>query len=590
MRINDLSNEERSNAERLLLEMIGTEVLTEEQIREIAEHSIQEDLGDIEPDFEVLEEVEDLGEIDTQSISPFYTEETGPIPALEDFNVIRNTTTTTTVGEASFILKVSVISIGNNIDISFNCSYEQTFQYSMSVPLVGMTQGDFKSNLLNKIVICVSRALPNYNIEHEFLDSILSSVNSEYTGMFMLTEVIGTIHISECLHELYSEINNVDPVIEEQQLTTEDHTTARIAIFNSLSDDWYTSASIVKSIKDKALFLMIKALRAFYGFDRFEIKLDTVSEVYEVIIHYPEFTITDSNGKTSVIKDLFIKYKCNLDNKFLISTISNIQGKRTTYFKKELVVTYAHSHLKGISYDFNKFCQGSEATDPINSTFTDINRLLIDNDTSYNNWFALCIGIDSFIKHENSDGRPYRRLADIKSVTMEYAEYIHVDYLPSLEHLLLDFIRFDATASRYVMDEAKVNEFNLHLTMEKLYDVFDTLAHSVDIDFIFIITDYIGNTYNAYTYLSGNTVNSEYVDVDDIIVKEQLFKGRYYTFNYTEESSTTSPYTYFYKPILNFYSLNVLLEKLNDEYKKQRKEFTKLKFKSSVKYNNRFEE
>lgn len=130
---------------------------------------------------------------------------------------------------------------------------------------------------------------------------------------------------------------------------------------------------------------------------------------YDIIIHFPEFVISNREGRFRTIKDLYIKlnvrmndmdgssYKVNLD----------MDGVRTTFTLSEVNSNYSHSHLCTANIgSWQNFCLGS-----------DFMATLIQNvemDLTEENWYLLFFSMMNYLKWESIDSTPYIKMQSIK--------------------------------------------------------------------------------------------------------------------------------------------------------------------------------
>ena len=128
-----------------------------------------------------------------------------------------------------------------------------------------------------------------------------------------------------------------------------------------------------------------------------------------IIIHFPEFTIENSNGLQHVIKDLYVKLT-NIFN----GMSDNIQGCRATMSNLEWIEGYEHSHLTSGKFDgFKTFCLG---TSGINELITLIKSESFRNKTEEemkNISVNFCLTIENFVKWESLEGTPYMYIENI---------------------------------------------------------------------------------------------------------------------------------------------------------------------------------
>ena len=129
----------------------------------------------------------------------------------------------------------------------------------------------------------------------------------------------------------------------------------------------------------------------------------------DVVIHFPEITITNENDKSHTIRDLYVKVLVEYTGQLFNSSMD---GRRTTFTMDEIKSGYNHSHLPSYSFnDWKSFCRGSG---PINHT---INHMISVFDIDY--WRLFCIELDLYVRTESLAGVPYKKLERIK----EYSRY-----------------------------------------------------------------------------------------------------------------------------------------------------------------------
>lgn len=153
-----------------------------------------------------------------------------------------------------------------------------------------------------------------------------------------------------------------------------------------------------------------------------------------IIIHYPEITITNTFNLEHTIKDLYVRipmFICNLrktssgEGSYNKPFIKKIEGSRFTCNKLEYLSGYLHSHLnKRSKYDFceefYEFCIGEG---PMTLLVGQLNELLSEIPTRSNNLkldlnlFELYFRhINNYVKWESLEGGPYIRIEKINYV------------------------------------------------------------------------------------------------------------------------------------------------------------------------------
>ena len=124
---------------------------------------------------------------------------------------------------------------------------------------------------------------------------------------------------------------------------------------------------------------------------------------YQIVVHFPEVTITNENNKSIVIQDLYAKVCINGLGNLCSGPVFN----RATYPYVQLVKGYMHSHINGIVTDdhFTSSCLGSG---PINRT---INSLRLECEEGL--WKLYCIELEKYVHVESLQGGPYHRLENV---------------------------------------------------------------------------------------------------------------------------------------------------------------------------------
>jgi hypothetical protein len=142
--------------------------------------------------------------------------------------------------------------------------------------------------------------------------------------------------------------------------------------------------------------------------DQFESALNSNCSKYELIIKFPQVTITNGRRKT-VIHDLFVKMRAHPKG----TLVSTLEGVVATYTKAHALGCYMHSHLAAQDVRrrtpvFGTFCLGE-------GEITQVLTLLAQR---YNeiNFAMLCIHIRNFVEWESLDGVPHVKLENIPNM------------------------------------------------------------------------------------------------------------------------------------------------------------------------------
>lgn len=171
----------------------------------------------------------------------------------------------------------------------------------------------------------------------------------------------------------------------------------------------------------------------------------------DIIVKFPEVTITNEKGNSLFVKNLFakqtllIRYNaqredstCVLSNAFTLS--------RSHFYKSHILADYMHSHCNGLpllSTDspWLSCCLGSG---PIRQT---ISTLCTEYDL--NVWQLYCFELESYVQTESLAGGPWRRMSNITSIPYSdnprINKYLTVFNWPvqtSFKSLFRDFIEY----------------------------------------------------------------------------------------------------------------------------------------------------
>jgi hypothetical protein len=177
----------------------------------------------------------------------------------------------------------------------------------------------------------------------------------------------------------------------------------------------------VKSRRHRNEYAYYDSVFGTYGetfkiFDKFVIDTDQI----EVIVYFPEINISNSEGITHLIKDIFIyiPIKISVDGGVDYFQFSETNGVRSTITLSEYKQYYAHSHLPSkyfnTRYDNerakllepDRFCRGSGDLVAV--------EMLLNNDFSYELFQLYLHELQPFLEWESLEGVPYRRIKNVK--------------------------------------------------------------------------------------------------------------------------------------------------------------------------------
>ena len=142
---------------------------------------------------------------------------------------------------------------------------------------------------------------------------------------------------------------------------------------------------------------------------------------YKILIYWPEVTVTNEQGQSVIIWDLYCKIVLFASGKLE----AKMQFLRSKYNDAQWYSGYVHSHVTPLYHAPKKeewfdCCTGSG---PINHTIAKLRSTWYDRDgTDYtrqqlykdmNTWRLFCWELDKYVHIESLAGGPYRRLVSI---------------------------------------------------------------------------------------------------------------------------------------------------------------------------------
>lgn len=177
--------------------------------------------------------------------------------------------------------------------------------------------------------------------------------------------------------------------------------------------------------------------RSFYSFLEQNLK---DYRRYQVILYFPEIIISNNEGKSHTIKDIYVSFYLNC----MVRLDGDLLGMRSTFTRHEWVSDYAHSHLPGHCTTFSEFCTGTG----------EINQVMAMLRASYDpiNFEMFCHHIRIFLGYESIEGTPFRYIrnighrsyavrvfnADQNGMILEYIykKFIQDTEIPDIQNLL----------------------------------------------------------------------------------------------------------------------------------------------------------
>lgn len=145
--------------------------------------------------------------------------------------------------------------------------------------------------------------------------------------------------------------------------------------------------------------------------------------LFNVIIHFPEKEVRNSNGAYHKIYDVYVKlqYRYSSDNRssdnlgrYIIGTPNqNLNfklyvdsGTRTTFSEEEYLSNYMFSHFSRGRDGFQSCCLGSGTT---------LSKLEGNELKSIEHVYGFCSALDRYLEWESLEGGPYIKISEVRS-------------------------------------------------------------------------------------------------------------------------------------------------------------------------------
>lgn len=232
---------------------------------------------------------------------------------------------------------------------------------------------------------------------------------------------------------------------------------------------------------------------------------------YQIVVHFPEVTITNENNKSIIIQDLYAKVCINGLGNLCSGPLFN----RATYPYVQLVRGYMHSHINGIVTDdrFTSSCLGSG---PINRT---INSLRLECEEGL--WKLYCIELEKYVHVESLHGGPYHRLENVTGsnttkVSPEIRMYTSfpINNDAGLREFLINF-----TSILIASPELKwITKYNLGYSLGMSLSEFILVASKIFINYY--NTELLKNNIDLpQNYLFDVNILSNYIFEDDTLAE-----------------------------------------------------------------------
>jgi hypothetical protein len=234
---------------------------------------------------------------------------------------------------------------------------------------------------------------------------------------------------------------------------------------------------------------------------------------------YPKFTITNSQGKTHEIRDLFVFHNFKWSNNAIHPY--KLEGGRFSKTKLEVLSGYQQSHLGSHGSWLNTpfycsyFCVGGD---------TDVSRMLaefsVEMDIDRYELFLFCV--DSMITWESLEGVPFIRMENIKNADSYRVTSISSRMVERVVNTILsDKITLDVDF--YISG----GMYRIHPNTRASNFIKDVILRYFSFsDYKTLLVSKVPNTYNHY--LAMKAENAATSNTIEIVAKEEytIFRGK----------------------------------------------------------------
>lgn len=315
---------------------------------------------------------------------------------------------------------------------------------------------------------------------------------------------------------------------------------------------------------------VIKIFEDFYGEDL----VDNPTQ-NEIIVRFPKVTISNENGESMELKELYVKVVINFTG-CIVGTFKII---RSEFTEKEFSYRYVHSHIPAWTGPniWGNPCLGNG---PIRDTIFSLSK-----EFSESLWKLFCLELSKYVTNESLSGGPYISMHKVLSGTIDINNRINWDSLqyelsPDFKNPILKaFInyvidnkpfKFSWVNNKYTIAESSMNAaIKLSSLCIKFYNGLSFKEQQeADVKLIKYLSDMCFDV-DKTTLILANTIDNTLAE-NNIINNIQIvltFKGNPIFLNIIKEERKQAPATYkIFHPRFTNNIIYYLLQKINSSY------------------------
>jgi hypothetical protein len=248
------------------------------------------------------------------------------------------------------------------------------------------------------------------------------------------------------------------------------------------------------------------------SYDIIEESPHTRTNVFKIILHYPEVTISNSQGFSRLIKDIYVTMEVG-EYKIL----EPLSGFRMTYYTDEFQVGYVHSHLRIKSFTYDPQEAYKYASEPTSFCLghSELAMLMADlrNNMDLLKLEMLLFFIPQFLAWESLEGGPHFRMMNINRVDAPVFYPSHSTITQGTSYIIENLYDLPLV----FRDDVEETFFDIDSNNTALYDV---------LKLVWPTRAYTNGNGEYYTSIPRPNNNDSCAEIIDRIVQLDSFKFR----------------------------------------------------------------